>query len=199
MTNTEKTWTPIHTSLMKYISNERCNKISRYHSDEDRILSLYAAILTRLVLVRLFHCSNNCLAFTTLPNGKPIIDTNIFQPTSLVDFNFSHTRNALLFGITTNGQIGVDIEKIHKAPFQTMKQIFHPNEIAYVNAAENSERELRFYEIWTRKEAYSKCSGVGLSEELTSVNTLISPISNYIYTWVHQDYVCSVMLLQTTT
>lgn len=199
MTNTEKTWAPIHDTLMKYISNERSNKISRFRSDEDRILSLYAAVLTRLALVRLYHCSNSDLSFTTFPHGKPIIDTTLFKPPYYADFNFSHTRNALLLGITTTGKIGVDIEKIHKAPFKTMKHIFHPNEIAYINSAQNTERELRFYKIWTRKEAYSKCHGIGLSEELISVDTLESPLNDCIYTWIHEDYVCSVMLLQSTT
>lgn len=192
MKNTEKKWTLIHQKMLNLVSKERCEKIMRYHFEEDRILSLYTAILTRIAVIRLLGCSNESIIFGENEKHKPILlkADKICRPDLF--FNYSHTRNAVLLGVSRKSEIGVDIEKVSEPPLHVMEEIFHPEEIDYVNHGTLSGIATRFYEIWTKKEAYTKYLGIGLVTELISINTLKPPISNMTKTWCDSGYVCSV-------
>lgn len=108
-----------------------------------------------------------------------------------MDFNYSHTHNAVLLGVTEEGSIGVDIERIQQAPLELMDTTFHPDEIRYVEQGDATTRHQRFFEIWTKKEAYTKCMGIGLITELTRLNTFDAHIAPHLYAWQVDDYVCS--------
>ena len=192
MKNTEKIWTPTHQRLLAFVSCERREKILRYRFEEDRILSLYSALLTRLGAVRHFHCSNDTLVFGEDENHKPCLLSAKGNANTTFHFNFSHTRNAVLLGTNTNAPIGVDIEKISTPPLSVMNKVFHPDEIAYISEVSSSAQAVRFYEMWTRKEAYTKYLGCGLITSLTSINTLADPVSGLIHTWADSGFICSV-------
>lgn len=191
MKNTEQTWNTTHDTLFSLLSKERQEKILRYRYDSDKILSLYAGVLTRLALMRELSCTNDQLAFVYTDKKKPRLLPDPAHPYP-VDFSFSHTRQAVLLGVTKEGQIGVDIEQLRSAPFRVMPSVFHPEEISYVEHASTDKKNYHFYEIWTRKEAYAKYLGTGLSKTLSSVNTLASPVKEMLYTWTVADYMCSV-------
>lgn len=192
MKHTDTCWNEKHEKLLPLLSEERQAKVLRYRFDEDKILSLYAGILTRLALIRQLHCSNEQLVFEQLSNHKPCLKSQKSPDTSLIDFSFSHTRHAVLLGITKHGKIGVDIEKVTDAPLKIMETVFHPQEIAYIESAAPSKQGHHFFEIWTRKEAYTKYLGTGLVTDLISINTLASPIKDLLYTWIEEEYICSV-------
>lgn len=190
--NTDTCWNNNHEKLLSIVSKTRQQKILRYHFDEDKILSLYAGVLTRLALTRQLHCSNEQLIFEQISNHKPCLKLQNSPNTFPIDFSFSHTRHAVLLGTIRHGKIGVDIEKLTNAPLQIMKTVFHPQEIAYVESSSPSKQNHHFFQIWTRKEAYTKYLGTGLVTDLAFINTLASPIKDLIYTWREEDYICSV-------
>lgn len=189
--NTEN-WGPVHDYLAGFVSAERRAKIDRYKFESDRMLSLYAAVITRVAIVRETGVKNDELVFDCPDMKKPSLsEPSIDTP---LDFNFSHTKGAVLFGLSTDSTIGVDIERIREAPFNTMKIVCHPVEADYINSA--SDKEQAFFEIWTKKEAYTKCMGTGLSVDLKSINTLAAPICENIETFIQDGYVCSVCTLK---
>lgn len=192
MKHTDTNWNSTHETLLSLLSPERQQKILRYHFDDDKILSLYASVLTRLALIRQLHCSNHQLSFEQIPNHKPYLKTDGILNSVSIDFSFSHTRHAVLLGITEQGKIGVDIEKLKETSLDIMDHVFHPQEIAYVKEAPISKQFLHFFEIWTKKEAYTKYLGTGLVTDLVSINTLANPIKNLLCTWKEGDYICSV-------
>ncbi len=195
MKNTSNTWLPEHDKLLKYVSPERQKKIGRYKFDSDKVNSLYAAILSRLGITRLLGCQNCDLIFDYLDNHKPVLNVDCHPDAAAIDFNFSHTKGAVIAGITKDESIGVDIEKIDDAPFDVMRLVFHPAEIDYVNSFSGEAKSKAFFEIWTKKEAYTKCLGLGLAADLCSINTLEAPINSVIETWVEDDYMCSVCVM----
>ena len=121
--NAEQAWTDAHDMLLPLLSEERQKKVLRYRFDSDKILSLYAGVLTRLALMRELSCSNDQLAFTQTDRKKPRLLPAPTHPYP-VDFSFSHTRQAVLLGVTEKGQIGVDIEQIQSAPLRIMPSVF---------------------------------------------------------------------------
>lgn len=104
-------------------------------------------------------------------NGKPYLKEN-----KNFCFNISHSGNAVAVAVS-NTEIGVDIEKIRKADFRVCNRFFTENEKEYVG---NSDR--RFFEIWTKKEAYIKLNGLALKnlKEAKSDNIFTTEIEDFI-------------------
>lgn len=189
--NTEN-WGPVHDYLSGFVSVARREKINRYKFESDKILSLYAAVITRLAIVTETGIKNDDLEFDCPYMKKPSL--SVLNADTPLDFNFSHTKGAVLLGISTDSSIGVDVEQIRKAPFNTMEIVCHPSEADYIN--NSPDKEKAFFEIWTKKEAYTKCIGTGLSVDLKSINTLAAPICENIETFIQDGYVCSVCTLK---
>lgn len=183
ITNTN--WERHDTELLHYLSEYRKNKVLAYRYDIDKKLCLYAALLVRMKLILLTGIPNNKLNFSFLSTKKPVFLSN-----SLYHFNFSHTRNAILCGISYSNNIGVDIENINTAPFEIIDSTFHSDEKNYVISSKSPD--IAFYEIWTQKEAYMKYKGVGLNDDLTLVNTKHPKLLPYFLTWKNGNYICSI-------
>ncbi len=142
-----------------------------------------------------------------------IINQNMQKPhivNSKIDFNLSHSKNYFCFGITKNAIIGVDIEKISfiNDMYSIVNNYMHIDEKKYIyddNIPLNKQL-IRFYEIWTRKEAFLKMLGIGIATDLKNIN--MSPDFNVltidnlpndssrrkvtIHTWVTNDFVLSI-------
>ena len=82
-----------------------------------------------------------------LPNGKPIFKS------SPLFFSISHSENVVAVAVSER-EIGVDVEKIREVRGGVAKRFFTESEIEYVG-----NDSARFFEIWTKKEAYAKVKG----------------------------------------
>ena len=98
-------------------------------------------------------------------------------------FSISHKDDLTVIAFS-NYEVGVDVEKIKKADLRVIKR-FLKEEADYITECDS---DWRFFEVWTKKEAYLKCKGTGLSGGLKSVNVLNLPIK----TLRHEDYMVSV-------
>ncbi len=210
-------WLPEDQVLLNYISPGRREKVLRYRFDKDRRLSLYASLLARQMLVDLARVPRDHLQFHISDRGKPELADPHFNTS--IFFNISHTNNCLLCGLSLGQEIGVDVEQVRQAPWSVMARCFHPAEIAYVetmdswnqaafisssikeSSAGNSQMQAgyepakasdrRFFEVWTRKEALLKRKGTGLTDGLTSINTL-DPETGFIDSFYISNYIISI-------
>ncbi|MDC7734552.1 MULTISPECIES: 4'-phosphopantetheinyl transferase family protein [Bacillus] len=171
--------------MQTFVSNEKQEKIKRYRFDIDKKLSLYAELLTRTIICRNMDIENKDIVFDITYYGKPML-----RSVSKFEFNISHTRNAIAVAIS-DYPIGVDIELIKNAELNIAERFFNNNEISYITE-NTSYQDKRFYEIWTKKEAYIKCIGKGLSMNLNSFNSLDHKIPSYFYNVNRAEYVISV-------
>ena len=101
--------------------------------------------------------------FSYRKHCKPCIDNKFYNKP--IEFNVSHSGDYALIAITLNHQLGVDIEEINSAiEYQSLaKRFFSKHEINDLNNYEQSERRNAFYRGWTRKEAFIKAEGSGVS------------------------------------
>ena len=141
--------------------------ISFYHeyinwkTDQSHNINLMS--LVGMLLVRNFLCEfkgvkNSELKFTFNSYGKPYY--YITPPY----FNISHSGDYVVVVFYLE-EIGIDIEKQLKIDMRFAYRFFTEKEVVYIN----QENEfMRFYEIWTRKEAYLKARGIGLTIPLNS-------------------------------
>jgi len=90
-------------------------------------------------------------------NGRPHIKEN-----REIDFSLSHSGGIVACAVSTDGRVGVDIEKITDKYERVAKRFFSEAEQGIAKNAED------FVRVWTRKEAYYKFFGKGSLSELDS-------------------------------
>ena len=92
-------------------------------------------------------------------------------------FNLSHSGDLALLGVTRDQEIGVDLEQIQDriATEQIAKRFFSPREVAMLCALPPPVRQEAFFKCWTRKEAFIKGIGVGLSLPLDKFDVSLAP------------------------
>lgn len=114
-------------------------------------------------------------------NGKPVAD-NCFV-------SISHSGNMVAV-CTSEKPIGLDIELIdEKRNLEKLsKRVFCGKELEIFN---NSPTVEQFYEIWTKKEAYSKIDGQGVNEIMSGFD--IFDLQDYdFHTEIINDYILSI-------
>ena len=147
--------------LLPFVSEEKRRRVMRLRSAADKKLSLLADILVRCAVCQTHPIKNKDLVFRRTDFGKPYLTGYpSFQ------YNIAHTRDALVVGISQEA-VGIDIEKVRPADLRIAKRFFTPHEVAWI-VAEEQAVDARFYEIWTKKEAYLKWLGKGLCIPLSS-------------------------------
>ncbi len=122
-----------------------------------KALSAAGHALAKNMIAAHFNVSADTLCFSKTESGKP------YLPDSTLQFNISHSGTAVLCGIH-NGDIGVDIEKTRPYNDRVAQRICSSAEYTYI-----SGDDCRFLEVWTRKEAYAKLTGKGLSVSLRTI------------------------------
>ncbi len=140
--------------LLELVGTERRKKVIRYRMPDDRKRSLAAGLIIRKIL------NENGLSEDSLKyseNGKPLAD-NLF-------FNISHAGDYVV-GVSSDREVGCDIEKIVDAPLEVTDRFFHLKEAEYIKSAEDKNRA--FFTLWTLKESYMKMTGRGMNLPLDS-------------------------------
>ena len=157
----------------------RREKIARFKNDSDKLRSLAAGLLIRSAV------GDSEIAFNE--HGKP------YAKDSDARFSVSHSGERVILSVDRN-DTGADVEQLVQKDYLNLaKRFFHPNELEYVMTEVNETSA--FFEIWTRKEAYLKMLGAGISTvELSSFDTLSDELRPRMYTSYRKGYymtVCS--------
>jgi 4'-phosphopantetheinyl transferase len=98
------------------------------------------------------------------PHGRP----SLHRPTRPLHFSLSRSGGLALIGIASD-PVGVDVEAISQRDTVTeVSPLLHPAERTEILSAVPSKRAAAFTRIWTRKEAYLKGVGVGVTRDLTA-------------------------------
>lgn len=168
--------------LLSHISQERATKIDRYHFDIDKKLSLYSELIVRLIACKILDTDNSSLCFETKKLGKPFI-----REMEDFHFNISHTKNAVVAAFSSN-EVGVDIERVREFDEKIVKRFFTENEQQYVLSEEKNANQ-RFFEVWTKKEAYVKYLGDGLNISMRSFDVFSPEVANNLITYFKEDYI----------
>ncbi len=132
--------------------------------------------ILRLLLARYLKNDPEKLTFSYNQYGKPaLIPEN--NPEHL-QFNLSHSGERVLYAMALHRQLGIDIEWIHRRVGE-MEQIaaryFSHYENHSLLALPESQKATGFFNCWTRKEAYIKARGRGLSLPLHTFDVTLRP------------------------
>lgn len=121
--------------------------------------------ITRQILGKCLGLPGGRIKMETAENGKPFLPGH-----PELQFNLSHSGNVGLLGVTLHSAIGVDIEVARPMPDgeKIAGQFFSVSERQALAATPAGGRKAAFFRCWTRKEAYIKATGQGLSMPLHS-------------------------------
>ena len=87
--------------------------------------------------------------------------------------SLSHTRSAAAIAVTEKSPIGIDIERIRNLPLASLiDAALTEAEARLVEKMPHDEKSQRFLRLWTRKEAWVKALGLGLSVPLKSFTVI---------------------------
>jgi len=158
-------------TLESTLSADEAKRAARFHFQADRERLLIAHGALRDILARYLDCKAAHLKFSTAEYGKPRLDGHDLQ------FNLSHSGDYALVAVTQNCKVGVDVELIRSdmEHEKIANRFFSPNEVSELMALPPEQRELAFFHCWTRKEAYIKAHGLGLSLPLDSFDVSLTP------------------------
>jgi 4'-phosphopantetheinyl transferase len=144
-----------------------------FQRDQDRFIA--ARGLLRIILGRYLNVPPHQLRFHYNGAGKPALAI-CFDKQEL-SFNLSHSHGIALYAMTHARAVGVDIERIdpNLRADQIAKSFFAPAEVAELFAIPSALRPRAFLSCWTRKEAYVKARGDGLSHPLDQFQVSLAP------------------------
>lgn len=128
----------------------------------------------RRILAGYLRCEADGIAFRLGTVGKPALADPGAPP---LYFNLSHSHALGLLAITHFGEIGVDVELVRDrdtAP-QLAERFFHPNEVAALQGLPPEQRTAAFFNAWTRKEAFLKATGKGITYGIDRVEVTLAP------------------------
>ena len=150
-------------------------RAERFHFPRDRDRFIVARGTLRAILGHYLNRTPGCLSFCYSSHGKPALVPEAGENT--IRFNLSHSHGVALYAIARGREVGVDLECM-RPDFEVDKiaeRFFSRREIATLRALPAALRRYAFFLCWTRKEAYIKARGEGLSQPLDQFDVSLIP------------------------
>ncbi len=155
------------TNFLRILAQEERRRASRYLLAKDRRYFVAARGILRCLLAHYLKTTPDEIVFSYGPAGKPAIE----KPTTQLTFNLSHSHSAALYAISWKRALGIDLESlgIDFSVNAISDLIFSDYEQAILETYPKNDQMVAFLRGWTRKEAYVKASGKGLSFPLKQI------------------------------
>jgi 4'-phosphopantetheinyl transferase len=157
------------------LSQAELERSARFRFEEDRQRYVYGRGLLRELAGSYLGAQPKHLEFSYTANGKPQL-TSASKDQGL-SFNLSHSGARLLLAFAWNREVGVDVELVRRdvETVQIAQRYFSQAEQRELVALESAEQIPAFFRCWTRKEAYVKAVGGGLSLPLSQFDVALLP------------------------
>ncbi len=161
--------------LESVLSEEERQRADSFRSKENRQSFIVSRGILRNLLYRYTDIQPDQIQFNYTIHGKPFLAGPESAPD--ISFNLSHAGLLVLYAFSWGRQVGIDVECIH--PMEEMDQVaeinFSPREYNKFLRTREKERLTAFYNCWTRKEAFIKAVGSGMSFPLREVEVSFEP------------------------
>jgi len=166
---------PAEKRWQRILSDDERSRAARFHFERDRQHFTATRALLRTILANYVGMEPSDLVFRYSDKEKPSLDPRFSHDP--VDFNVSHSGAAALLAFARGRALGVDIEIIRHDfdPAALAHRFFSKHEQTLLAAADPSEKYSAFFRCWTRKEAYIKAVGTGLSLPLDQFDVSLLP------------------------
>jgi 4'-phosphopantetheinyl transferase len=153
-------------ALSATLSDDERARAARFYFERDRTAYAVARGALRTLCGRYLGRAAASLEFGYRDKGKPYLVATGQSTDEHLRFNVSHSGDFALIGLALDREIGVDVERRRAMPdLGSLAQAsFSPDEYARFCALPPHDREIAFFLCWSRKEAFIKATGEGVSQ-----------------------------------
>jgi 4'-phosphopantetheinyl transferase len=161
--------------LKELLSMDERTRAERFHFEKDRNQFIESRAALRLLLGQYLNLSSNELTFSFGSHGKPALANGLSDEG--LRFNLSRRDGLALIAVAHDREIGVDLELVRAdvPVFEIAEVSFSEGELATLRSLPENLQTAGFYNCWTRKEAYIKARGEGLSFPLKQFDVSLTP------------------------
>jgi len=151
------------------LSPDERERAGGYHSINASLQYIHARCLLREVLSLYLDHNPGDIIFEYSKNGKPHIRGESLDG---VQFNISHSGDAVAIIVSRGRKVGIDLEKIRDdiPDLELSKRFFSYAETAAISRVHGLKRTEFFLKLWTRKEALLKATGEGIGGLNTNID-----------------------------
>jgi 4'-phosphopantetheinyl transferase len=159
--------------LYSWLASDEAERAGRFRFEKHRRAFVLGRGVLRALAGSYLRIDPAKVAFAYGPKGKP----SIAGTRCPLQFNVSNSGELAAYAFTLDCEIGVDIEHRRRAVDveNIAQRFFAAGEVAELMSLPGSDRHQGFFNCWTRKEAYIKAVGDGLSVPLDSFEVTLQP------------------------
>jgi 4'-phosphopantetheinyl transferase len=163
----------VFAEAFSWLSPDEVERADRFRFDWHRRAFVLGRAVLRALVASYLRIAPKEASFTYGPKGKP----GLGGAAKSLLFNVSNSGDLAAYAFTLDCEIGVDVE--HRKRLIEIERIaqrfFAPDEVTELLGLPEGERHEGFFNCWTRKEAYIKAVGDGLSVPLDSFQVTLRP------------------------
>lgn len=158
--------------LRQQLSSEEQQRADRFRFEKHQTAFIIARGLLRILLGTYLDVEPVAIQFCYGSNGKPSV-----PDAPDLHFNISHSGEMVLYGFRQDRRIGVDVEHIRVVSNMEgiARRFFSAEEYRDLLTVPRGHRRKAFFDCWTRKEAFVKAVGDGLSYSLDRFRVALRP------------------------
>jgi 4'-phosphopantetheinyl transferase len=162
-------------SLAALLSQDERQRVARYHRSVDRDRFIAGRGILRKIISAYLALAPCKLRFTYDEYGKPAVSDD--QNDRAINFNLSHSGELALCAVTRGRVVGIDIEYVREdfATLDIAERFFSKDEVAALESLPMEQRTRGFFNCWSRKEAFIKAKGMGVSYPLDRFTVSLAP------------------------
>ena len=165
-----------HASALRWcLSESEKKRAERFVFERGRTRLIACRAILRGIIAQNLNIGPADVVFAYGDKGKPFLERHALF------FNLSHSNNEACIALSAGAALGIDVEQI-RSPTRNrwidLAQRFFS--VAEVQALSDMPERLQsdaFFACWTRKEAYLKLHGLGLSLPLDQFSVNVDPDS----------------------
>jgi 4'-phosphopantetheinyl transferase len=163
--------------LKSFLSETELERSTRFYTEDLQNSYITVRGLLREILGQYLKISPASVQFAFNAFEKPCLHP-IHR--SELFFNLSHSGTKLVVALSEKTEIGIDVEKIssERVCQDTARTLFTSSELEQWLALSTSNQTQAFYNAWTRKEAFMKALGEGLSFGFENLEVAFDPFSS---------------------
>ena len=169
---------PQHRDFQKLLNPAEQARAARFVFDHDQERFVIARGALRTVLGIYLSVPAGTIEFNYGPHGKPSVQE------CALEFNLSHASDWAYLAISESAPVGIDVERLRVPSrhgwLNLARRFFSASEVAELTAMPLYKQTEAFFACWTRKEAYIKLHGRGLSLPLAQFSVSAGPDSEAI-------------------
>lgn len=154
------------TNFLTLLDRDEQIRAQQFRFEKDRQSFIISHGVLRQILSKYLNIMPEQLNYSYLEFGKPYLKNY-----SHLQFNLSHSHNIALIAVILDSAVGIDIEYMQRKvdADAIAERFFSKREYAILQSLNGDEKIQAFFNAWTRKEAFLKAHGQGLSYSLENI------------------------------